>query len=129
VDVTLVRVPFAGEELDEGDLEGRLVAVADRGNDRIQLFEPDGVIFGVISGRLDSASDMRRRSGHRIFRIDAHPYLIAPSRLSTNGSVLEVHCARGRTVLVDLTHALLLDFVMWADSPAVAAQKVSAWLT
>src|SRR5256885_2207442 len=70
----------------------------------------------------------RRRSGHRIFRIDAHPYLVGPRRLSTNGAVLEVHCAE-RTVLVDLTHALLLDFVMWSDSPALAAQRVSAWLT
>jgi hypothetical protein len=127
LDVALVRVPFAGEDLDDGDLDGALVAVADCGNDRVQLFEPDGVPFGVVSGRLDDASDLRRRSGHRLFRIDAHPFLVAPRRLSSNGSVIEAQCAE-RAVLVDLTHALLLDYVMWAESPAVAAHRVSEWL-
>src|SRR5262245_49876875 len=38
--------------------ERALIAVADRGNDRVQLFEPDGVVLAVLSGKPS------RRSGH-----------------------------------------------------------------
>ncbi len=126
-DVALVRVPFAGEDIGDDDLAGRLVAVADYGNDRVQLFEPDGVLFGVISGRHDDPVRVRRCFGARVFHIEAHPYLASPTRLSATGSVLSVRCPQ-REVIVDLEHALLLDYAMWADSPARAARKVSSWL-
>src|SRR5262249_51959346 len=128
----LVRVTLGREELDADDLDAMLLAVADCGNDRVQLFDPDGVVVGEIWGRVSAdrgqVSGTSKDTCPRHFSIAAHPLLVAPQQLSVNGSVLEIQCAEGE-VLVDLGYALLLDHGAWADSPERAARKVSAWLT
>jgi hypothetical protein len=91
-----------------------LLAIADERNDRVQVFDPDGVFVAAIGA---SAQDARpgpplSRKGWPDFRVGADPRLVRPSRLSWLHGRLDVTCDGG-AVRVDLALALLPDFATW----------------
>jgi hypothetical protein len=93
-----------------------LVAIADERNDRVQVFDLDGVFVAAI-GATAAAEETRAaqplsRKGWPYFRVGADPRLVRPSRLSWKHGRLDVTC-EGGVVRVDLALALLPDFATW----------------
>jgi hypothetical protein len=97
-----------------------LLVVADRGNDRIQLFETDGVAIGAIGGAT-GASESRpaARAAWPFFRLDDGPSLNSPSSIEWRAPFLDVTCEDG-VVRVDLAVALLPDFNTWIECASAA---------
>jgi hypothetical protein len=92
-----------------------VLAVADAGNDRVQLFELDGVPLGVIgpaSGRA-GLSGWPAGSGSPFFRVAPIPPFAQPRRLDWRPPFLDVITAGGPVVRLDLTTALLPVFEDW----------------
>ncbi len=118
-DIALVRPAFPGEELD-GDTDNVWLAVADRWNNRVQVFELDGAYVGTIGGRSRSVSSFpgatARETGWPSFRLGAGPALWFPVRLRWEAPWLDVVSADGRMAQVDLASALLPDFETWRRS-------------
>lgn len=116
IDVAIVSLA------DDREDDDPLLAVADRGNHRVQLFELDGAPLATIEGH-DAATPNAgwpQRAGWPFFRITVLPPLTAPSRLEWRPPFLDVTCAGGSIVRVDLESALLPDFETWLHhaSPA-----------
>jgi hypothetical protein len=89
LDAAVVRPAFFGEPPLADDPDTLWVAVADYGNRRIQIFEPDGVLVAVIDEDL----------------IDAG--IGAPSALTWREPVLEIEGVDGRKARIHLTAAML----------------------
>jgi hypothetical protein len=101
--------------------ETAVLVVADRGNHRIQLFELNGAPICAIGGRAGTPSPNRwpMRSGWPFFRLVDPPALACPSRLEWHAPYLDVECAGGAMVRLDLAAALLPDFRTWIrEAPA-----------
>jgi hypothetical protein len=98
-----------------------LLAVADRGNHRVQLFELDGAPIGAIGDLAGGASPGRWpiRTGWPFFRLDSAPPLPSPTRLEWRCPYLDVACG-GTMVRLDLGVALLPDFNTWIAEAPVA---------
>ena len=124
--VIVVSPRFEGEDATVDGID--LVAVADRGNNRIQIFEPEGQLVAII-GAPDGASavacDFRdARAGWPFFRVDGDPRLDAPVRLEWADPLLVVVGADGTRTPIDLAAALLPSFDAWlatASRPMLAA--------
>jgi hypothetical protein len=95
-------------------LDSLMLAVSDRGNHRVQLFELDGSPLGVVGGDPVDPLPCREpsRAGWPFFRIGGVPLLPFPSRLQWRPPYLDVTCASS-VVRVDLASALLPDFDAW----------------
>jgi hypothetical protein len=119
-DCVIVTADPAGEGA-TGD--PAMLAVADRGNDRVQFFELDGALLGLIesSARPGALKGWPARSGWPFFRVAPIPPLVLPSRLDWRPPFLDVTTSgatSGATsgsapVRVDLSTALLQDFETW----------------
>ncbi len=121
-DVAIVRPRFAGERGDADDGE-MLLAVADAGNGRVQVFELDGsfvAAFGTPEPPAAGASGFTR-DGWPFFRTGAHPHLPSPTTLAWRSPCLDVTCADGRIVRVDLAVAVLPEFERWRHDAAVTS--------
>ncbi len=127
-DIAIVRPQFAGEptSITGPDL---LLAVADSGNCRVQVLELDGAFvaaFGSGDAPSDGVTPGFTREGWPFFCGGTQPYLPLPSRLAWRSPYLDVSCADGRIVRVDLALALLPDFEGWrhgAPAPALGAAE------
>ena len=124
--VIVVSPRFEGEDV---RVEGiALVAVADRGNNRVQVFEPEGQLLAIIGAPADStaiATEWRdARAGWPFFRVGGDPRLEAPVRLEWADPLLVVVGADGSRTPIDLAAALLPSFDAWlatASRPMLAA--------
>jgi hypothetical protein len=125
--VIVVSPRFEGEDRDH--VEGiDLVAVADRGNNRVQIFEPEGQLVAIIGAPADAvepATEWRdARAGWPFFRVGGDPRLDAPVRLEWADPLLVVVGADGSRTPIDLAAALLPSFDAWlatASRPMLAA--------
>jgi hypothetical protein len=124
--VIVVSPRFEGEDASGHGMD--LVAVADRGNNRIQIFEPEGqlvAIIGAPAGAPAAAGDFRdARAGWPFFRVGGDPRLEAPVRLEWADPLLVVVGADGTRTPIDLAAALLPSFDAWlatASRPMLAA--------
>lgn len=118
-DICLIAPRFAGEDAGAG-IDTRLLAVADRWNCRIQIFTLDGVPLGSI-GRARGAAEEPgppniSRAGWPFFHQGAQPILSFPTHVSWRDPWLDVTCAGGRIVSIDVAAALLPDFTSWLGS-------------
>jgi hypothetical protein len=124
--VIVVSPRFEGED---AHVEGiALVAVADRGNNRVQIFEPEGQLVATIGAAADAAvapTEWRdARAGWPFFRVGGDPRLDAPVRLEWADPLLVVVGADGSRTPIDLAAALLPSFDAWlatASRPMLAA--------
>lgn len=94
-----------------------LLAVADRGNHRIQLFGLDGTAVTTIDpwqGRrrvVDAPAD----AGGPFFRLQPLPQMVLPWRLEWRAPFLQVETSRRTVVRIHLDRALLPDFRTWIE--------------
>jgi hypothetical protein len=124
--VIVVSPRFEGED---AHVEGiALVAVADRGNNRVQIFEPEGQLVAIIGAPADSTDVVTEwrdaRAGWPFFRAGGDPRLDAPVRLEWADPLLVVVGADGSRTPIDLAAALLPSFDAWlatASRPMLAA--------
>jgi hypothetical protein len=123
--VIVVSPRFEGEDTHVDGID--LVAVADRGNNRVQIFEPEGQLVATIGG-ADAAgmpAEWRdARAGWPFFRVGGDPRLTAPVRLEWADPLLVVVGADGSRTPIDLAAALLPSFDAWlqtASRPMLAA--------
>jgi hypothetical protein len=123
-DVIVVSPRFDGEDAGVARLD--LLVVADRGNHRLQVFEPEGQLVAIIGA--PSPSDAGAASGGRegwpFFRPGPHAYLHDPAQLRWEDPWLVVIDGAGRETRVDLAEALLPSFDEWlaaASTPLLAA--------
>lgn len=126
-DIAVVRPRFPGEppSVAGPDL---LLAVADSGNGRVQVFELDGVFvaaFGTADPPADGVTPGFTREGWPFFRGGSHPYLPLPSRLAWRSPYLDVTCGDGRIARVDLAVALLPDFDRWRHGAPLPSLRVA----
>ncbi len=95
-----------------------LVAVADRWNNRVQVFDADGSHLVSIGGRPPAPAFLNgdepgTRAGFPFFRLSSDPVLWFPTRLVWRAPCLEVTGANGQVVSIDLAYAMLPDFDTW----------------
>jgi hypothetical protein len=103
-----------------------VLAVADRGNHRVQLFELDGAPIGVLGDRNADAprGHWAPRTGWPLFRLGSLPPIPFPSRLTWRSPYLDVVCLGAIVVRIDLAAALLPDFSVWiGDAPLSALRQ------
>jgi hypothetical protein len=124
--VIVVSPRFEGEDTLVEGID--LVAVADRGNNRVQIFEPEGQLVATIGaphGAGGTATEWRdARAGWPFFRVGGDPCLVAPVRLEWADPLLVVVGADGSRTPIDLAAALLPSFDAWlatASRPMLAA--------
>lgn len=124
--VIVVSPRFEGEDTQVEGIE--LVAVADRGNNRVQIFEPEGQLvatIGASAGAAGAPMEWRdARAGWPFFRVGGDPRLVAPVRLEWADPLLVVIGADGSRTPIDLAAALLPSFDAWlttASRPMLAA--------
>jgi hypothetical protein len=124
--VIVVSPRFEGEDTLSEGIE--LVAVADRGNNRVQIFEPEGQLVAIIGAAADAvepATEWRdARAGWPFFRVGGDPRLEAPVRLEWADPLLVVVGADGTRTPIDLAAAMLPSFDAWlatASRPMLAA--------
>ena len=122
----VVSPRFEGEDAHVEGID--LVAVADRGNNRVQIFEPEGQLVAIIGAPADAtepATEWRdARAGWPFFRVGGDPRLEAPVRLEWADPLLVVVGADGSRTPIDLAAALLPSFDAWlatASRPMLAA--------
>jgi len=115
-DIVVVCPLFEGEEIDPAAPDaGAWLAVADRSNNRVQVFGLDGVLVGVIDGQqrptvVHPAAEM---AGWPCFRPGIAPSMWFPVRLAWKAPSLEIVSANGAVTRVNLAVALLPDFETW----------------
>jgi hypothetical protein len=103
-----------------------VLAVADRGNHRVQLFELDGAPLGAVGDgqRESSPSRWPARAGWPFFRLGSMPPFPFPSRIEWHAPYLDIACMGTVMVRLDLAVALLPDFTTWiADAPISVLQQ------
>lgn len=117
-DATLVMPMFEGEESAESAYTA-LVAVADRMNHRVQIFEPAGQFVTALGSPeaqtipAASVAEPTVRDGWPFFRVTPDMNFNEPVRLRWRAPVLEVTEAGGSTHVVDLAYAMLPRFEDW----------------
>jgi hypothetical protein len=131
-DATLVMPMFEGEESAESAYTA-LVAVADRMNHRVQIFEPAGLFVTVLGGAdsQDAAweppavpviddpnaegavAEPTTRDGWPFFRVTPDMKFTEPVRLRWRAPWLEVTESRGTAHRIDLAYAMLPRFEDW----------------
>lgn len=125
-DVVVVSPRFDGEDApDRLDLRLDLIVVADRGNDRLQVFEPEGQLVAIIGGPDGrDAADVDGREGWPFFRLGPQIALRDPARLRWEDPWLVVIDGDGGETRLDLALALLPTFDEWiatASTPMLAS--------
>lgn len=131
-DATLVLPMFEGEESAEGAYTA-LVAVADRMNHRVQIFEPAGQFVTALGGHSQDAAEAAppavpdapgigpiSRDGWPFFRVTPDMAFNEPVRLRWRAPWLEVTEASGTTHTVDLAYAMLPRFEDWLAQATLA---------
>ncbi len=132
-DATLVMPMFEGEDAAE-HADGALVAVADRMNHRVQIFEPAGQFVSALgvpepgaatpAPMTDASAELltpASRDGWPFFRVTPNPVLDEPVRLRWRAPWLEVTEASGQRHRIDLAYALLPRFEDWLASATLHA--------
>jgi hypothetical protein len=129
-DATLVMPMFEGEDTAEY-ADGALVAVADRMNHRVQIFEPAGQFVAAL-GRPEVTAVAAAnhhvdvlttlvRDGWPFFRVTPNPVITEPVRLRWRAPLLEVTEASGTRHQLDLAYAMLPRFEDWLASATLHA--------
>ncbi len=118
-DATLVMPMFEGEDPVESAYTA-LVAVADRMNHRVQIFEPAGQFVTALGGSTPkdtacaiAAAEPAERDGWPFFRLAPDPVFKEPVRLRWRAPWLEVTEAGGAMHRIDLAYAMLPCFDDW----------------
>lgn len=124
-DVVVVSPHFDGEDAGVDHLD--LVVVADRGNHRLQVFEPEGQLVAII-GEDDRESRAQSPTGARegwpFFSLGPRVRVEDPAQLRWEDPWLVVINGRGDETRIDLAAALLPSFDEWlsaAPMPMLAA--------
>jgi hypothetical protein len=131
-DIVAVCPSFHGEE--EPSPGATWLAVADRSNNRVQVFDLDGVLVGIVEGGEQGAQvhPVAERVGWPYFRVGAQPSMWFPERLAWKAPYLEVVSANREVVRIDLALALLPDFDTWLRTATprelFEARSTLAWL-
>jgi hypothetical protein len=115
-DVVVVSPRFDGEDAQSDRLD--LVVVADRGNHRLQVFEPEGQLVAILGSPDPAAvsSTTGQREGWPFFRPGPHAHLHDPAGLRWEDPYLVVTDGEGRETRVDLAYALLPSFAVWLSA-------------
>ena len=129
-DIAIVSPMFPDEDCDERS-DAEFVAVADRWNCRVQIFDRQGVFIRSIGvGRDDTDGATLAdppgftRAGWPFFRTGRQPVIWFPIALEWAAPRLVVTGADGRVTRIDLAAALLPDFDDWRR--AASAPELSA---
>jgi hypothetical protein len=109
-DATLVMPMFEGEESAAESAYTALVAVADRMNHRVQIFEPAGQFVTALTG---PTAEPTARDGWPFFRVTPDMPFHEPVRLRWRAPWLEVTEVSGATHQIDLAYAMLPRFEDW----------------
>jgi hypothetical protein len=125
-DSTVVLPMFEEEDI-AGCSRAAFVAVADRMNHRVQVFELEGQFVTALGEFSDTGANADRpgRDGWPYFRLTPHPVLNEPVRLRWEAPFLHIVDAQGNTTQVDLAYSMLPVFETWLAS-ATAPTLVSA---
>jgi hypothetical protein len=119
-DIAVVSPLFPDEDLDAGDADAALLAVADRWNHRIQIFDVLGNFITALGTPDDAAYGEQpagfTRVGWPFFRLGTAPAIVQPVGLAWQAPRLLITTASGRIVSLDLDVALLPDFDAWQAS-------------
>jgi hypothetical protein len=105
-----------------------LLAVADQWNGRVQILEMDGTFVASIGARRRSPGTSRGSSpvaGWPYFRLASDPVLRMPAHLVWRAPHLDVLCANGHRVRIDLAPAMLPHWTEW-QATADAAERAQA---
>jgi hypothetical protein len=118
-DVIVVSPRFDGEDSYADRLD--LLVVADRGNQRLQVFEPEGQLVAIIGAARpgEAGATSGRREGWPFFRPGPHAWLHDPTWLRWEDPWLVVVDGDGRETRVDLAEALLPSFDEWLAAAAM----------
>lgn len=118
-DVIVVAPRFHGEDAPTDRLE--LVAVADRGNDRVQVFEPQGQLVAILQSEAGPHGETEggARAGWPFFRLGPAAAIADPVRLEWQDPNLIVIAASGRRTTIDLATALLPSFDAWLEAASM----------
>jgi hypothetical protein len=130
-DVVVVCPLFDGEEVDPiGPDTDAWLAVADRSNNRVQVFDLAGVLVGIIDGqqRPTAVHPAAELAGWPHFRIGIAPSMWFPVRLDWRAPYLEIVSANSAVTRVNLAAALLPDFETWRRA-ATPLQRAHARAT
>jgi hypothetical protein len=111
-DVAIVSTDPGDPSLTE---DSAVLAVADRGNHRVQFFELDGASLSSIEGPVSPRprTGWPARSGWPFFRLATIPRLVLPSRLEWRPPFLDVTTVGGAIVRLNMLSALLPGFNEW----------------
>jgi len=125
-DSTVVLPMFEEEDI-AGCSRAAFVAVADRMNHRVQVFELEGQFVTALGEFSENGANADRpgREGWPYFRLTPHPVLNEPVRLRWEAPFLHIVDAQGHTTQVDLAYSMLPVFETWLAS-ATAPTLVSA---
>jgi hypothetical protein len=122
-----VVLPMFEEEDIAGCSRAAFVAVADRLNNRVQVFELEGQFVTALGEFSETGANADRpgREGWPYFRLTPHPVLNEPVRLRWEAPFLHIVDAQGHTTQVDLAYSMLPVFETWLAN-ATAPTLVSA---
>jgi hypothetical protein len=103
-----------------------LLAVADQWNGRVQIVEMDGTFVAGIGTKRRPVQATRLQSpatGWPFFRLAADPVLRMPAHLIWRPPHLDVLCANGHRVRIDLALAMLPHWTEWRRSADPAERQ------
>jgi hypothetical protein len=116
-DAVVVSPRFHGEDASD---RPELVAVADRGNRRVQVFEPHGQLVAILGNETPATPDIDRgRAGWPFFRLGSTSLAGDPVSLDWQDPYLVVTDSTGCRTSIDLAAALLPSFDDWLDAATV----------
>jgi hypothetical protein len=110
--VTLVLPMFEGEDI-AGCSQAALIAVADRMNHRVQVFELEGQFVAALGEFSEAAAERPGRDGWPYFRLSPQPMVTEHVRLRWEAPWLHIVDAHGHTTRIDLAYAMLPAFDAW----------------
>jgi hypothetical protein len=121
-DVAIVNPELPGDSA-RSSAAHPLLAVADQWNGRVQILELDGAFVASIGTKRRVGGASRAHSpaaGWPYFRLAPDPVLRMPAHLAWRAPHLDVFCANGHRVRIDLAPAMLPHWTEWHPTVAPA---------
>jgi hypothetical protein len=127
-DIAIVTPQLPGDDRADA-LDDPLLAVADRGNGRVQVVRFDGSVMAIVGAapsRPPGRPNVLPEAGWPFFRLWPDPVIPHPVRVAWDEPWLAVTCDDGRRVRVDLALAMLPSFAAWRER-AHATERARAF--